>query len=77
MQGIKKFEELAIDGSNYLAWASDIKIGFASRGILHTINAPDANNPNITDIAKYTALLLLRTSIHKDLKKEYLLEENP
>jgi hypothetical protein len=77
MQGIKEFEELAIDGSNYLAWASDIKIGFASRGILHTINAPDANNPNITDIAKYTALLLLRTSIHKDLKKEYLLEENP
>jgi hypothetical protein len=77
MQGIKEFEELAIDGSNYLAWASDIKIGFASRGILHTINAPDTNNPNITDIAKYTALLLLRTSIHKDLKKEYLLKENP
>jgi hypothetical protein len=77
MQGIKEFEELAIDGSNYLAWASDIKIGFASREILHTINAPDANSPNITDITKYTALLLLRTSIHKDLKKEYLLEENP
>jgi hypothetical protein len=37
MQGIKEFEELAIDGSNYFAWASDIKIGFASRGILHTI----------------------------------------
>jgi hypothetical protein len=28
MQGIKEFEELAIDGSNYLAWASDIKIDF-------------------------------------------------
>jgi hypothetical protein len=44
---------------------------------LHIINAPNANRPNITDIVKYTALLLLRTSIHKDLKKEYLLEENP
>ena len=58
MQGIKEFEELAIDGSNYLAWASDIKIGFASRGILHTINAPDANNPNITDIEVHCITLV-------------------
>jgi hypothetical protein len=32
MQGIKEFEELAIDGSNYLAWASYIKIGFHLEG---------------------------------------------
>jgi hypothetical protein len=50
---------------------------FSSRGILRTINAHVANSPNITDVAKYTALHLLRTSIHKDLKKQYLLEENP
>jgi hypothetical protein len=77
MQGPKEFEELALDGINYPAWASDIKIGFASRGILSTISEPKPNAQPISDVMKYTTLLLLRTSIHKDLKKEYLLEENP
>jgi hypothetical protein len=30
----KEFVELAIDGHNYPTWASDIKINFASRGLL-------------------------------------------
>ncbi|KAJ1292292.1 hypothetical protein BS78_02G381100 [Paspalum vaginatum] len=64
-------------GTNYPDWASDIKIGFTSRGLLNTIDPPVENGPAITDIMKYTALLLLRISIHRDLKKEYLLEENP
>ena len=72
----KEYEELALDGSNYPSWATDIKISFASR-LLSTINEPVQGGPAITEQMSYTALLLLRTSIHKDLKKEYLLEENP
>ncbi|KAJ1286885.1 hypothetical protein BS78_03G386500 [Paspalum vaginatum] len=75
--GIKEFEELTLHGSNYLTWASDVKIAFASRRILPAVNAPVQNGLEITDQMKYTALLLLKTSIHKDLKREYLLEENP
>ncbi|KAJ1283406.1 hypothetical protein BS78_03G125900 [Paspalum vaginatum] len=73
----KEFEELTLDGSNYPTWATDIKIAFASRGILTTINEYLENAPQITDQFKYTALLLLRVSIHTDLYKEYRLEENP
>ncbi|KAJ1285821.1 hypothetical protein BS78_03G307000 [Paspalum vaginatum] len=77
MQGVKEFEELTLYGTNYPDWASDIKIGFASRGLLSTIDPSVENGPAITDIIKYTALLLLQTSIHKNLKREYILEENP
>lgn len=77
MPELKEFEELALNGNNYPTWASDIKIGFASRGILSTIEEPVANGPPIPPKVTYSALILLRTSIHKDLKKEYLLEENP
>ncbi|KAJ1256596.1 hypothetical protein BS78_K340900, partial [Paspalum vaginatum] len=79
MQGIKEFEKLALDGSNYPTWVSDMKIVFASRKILATINPPVENGPETPENLKYMGLLLLRGSIHihKDLKKEYLLEENP
>ena len=40
MPELNEFEELALDGHNYPTWASDIKIGFASRGILATIEEP-------------------------------------
>ena len=73
----KEYEELALDGSNYPSWATDIKISFASRGILSTISEPVQEGPVITEQMTYTALLMLRTSIHKDLKKEDLFEENP
>jgi hypothetical protein len=36
----KEFEELALDGSNYPTWASDIKITRASRSLLATIQEP-------------------------------------
>ncbi|KAJ1254816.1 hypothetical protein BS78_K323400 [Paspalum vaginatum] len=73
----KEYEELLLDGSNYPTWASDIKIAFASRGILSTISEPVENGPAITEQMRYTCLMLLRSSLHTDLKKEYLLEENP
>jgi len=75
MQQPKEYEELTLD--NYPTWASDIKIAFAARGILGTITPPVENGPQITQQMTYNALLMLRTSIHKDLKREYLLEENP
>ena len=36
----KEFDELALDGSNYPTWASDIIIPLASRGLLATIQKP-------------------------------------
>ncbi|KAJ1293886.1 hypothetical protein BS78_01G103700 [Paspalum vaginatum] len=52
MQGVKEFEKLALDGTNYPDWTFDIKIGFASRGLLSTIDPPVYNGPAITDIMK-------------------------
>lgn len=72
----KEFEELALDGSNYPTWASDIKITLASRGLLATIEAAQAGVV-LQDKQIYTALVLLRFYIHKDLKAEYLMIENP
>ncbi|KAJ1264519.1 hypothetical protein BS78_08G007400 [Paspalum vaginatum] len=73
----KEYEELLLDESNYPTWASDIKIASASRGILSTISEPVENGPVITKQMRYTGLMLLRSSIHTDLKKEYPLDENP
>ena len=72
----KEFEELSFHGSNYPIWASDIKIALASRGLLATIQEPQAGVV-LQDKHIYTALALLRFYIHKDLKSEYLMIENP
>ena len=72
----KEFEELALDGSNYPSWASDIKIAIASRGLLATIEPAQAGVV-LQDKQVYTALALLRFYIHKDLKAEYLMTKNP
>jgi hypothetical protein len=36
----KEFDELSIDGHNYPTWASDIKINFASHGLLPYLSEP-------------------------------------
>ncbi|XP_066392769.1 uncharacterized protein [Miscanthus floridulus] len=72
----KEFDELALDGHNYPTWASDIKINFASRGLLAYINEPIVEEV-LDEQKKFGALMILRYYIHKDLKQEYLLEENP
>ncbi|XP_052152549.1 uncharacterized protein LOC127770786 [Oryza glaberrima] len=69
----KEFDELALDGTNYPIWASDIKINFASRGILNTIEEPNDGDPEIEPKKLNTTLFLLRLYIHKDLKYEYML----
>jgi hypothetical protein len=73
----KEFEKLALDGHNYPAWASDIKITFASRGIIDTIAAPITGTDPVNVVKKNTALFLLRLYTHKDLKQEYLIERCP
>ena len=72
----KEFEELALNGNNYLTWASDIKIALASRSLLATIQEPQTGVV-LQDKHTYTALALLWFYIHKDLKFEYLMIENP
>jgi hypothetical protein len=72
----KEFEELALNGSNYPTWASDIKIALASHSLLATIQEPQTRVV-LRDKHTYTVLALLRFYIHKDLKSEYLMIENP
>ena len=55
---LRSFEELALDGSNYSTWASDIKISLASRGLLATIQEPQ-DGVVVQDKQIYTALALL------------------
>ena len=72
----KEFDEVALDGSNYPTWASDIKISLASRGLSATILEPQ-DGVVVQDKQIYTALALLCFYIHKDLKAEYIMTENP
>jgi len=72
----KEFDEVALDGSNYPTWASDIKISLGSRGLLATIQEPQ-DGVVVQDKQIYTALALLCFYIHKDLKAEYIMTENP
>ena len=72
----KEFEELALNGSNYPIWASDINIALASHSLLATIQEPQTGVV-LQDKHSYTTLALLRFYIHKDLKSEYLIIENP
>jgi hypothetical protein len=76
MSMAKEFNELAIDGHNYPTWASDIKINFASRGLLLYLSEP-TTGVALDGQKKFGALMLLRFYIHKDLKQEYLMEMNP
>jgi hypothetical protein len=73
----KEFEELALDGHNYLIWASHIEITFASRGIIDAIAAPITGVNLVNDVKRNTALFSLRLYIHKDLKQEYLMKRCP
>ena len=72
----KEFEELALNGSNYPTWASDIKIALASGSLLATIQEPQTRVV-LQDKHTYTALALLWFYIHMDFKSEYLMIENP
>ena len=55
---------------------SDIKIALASHSLLATIQEPQTGVV-LQDKHSYTTLALLWFYIHKDLKFEYLMIENP
>ena len=73
----KEFQELQIDGSNYLSWAMDMKIFLSGRSLGPCIVAPPENAPEIPQVVKYAALHYIRHHLHPDLKTEYLMEEDP
>jgi hypothetical protein len=73
----KEFQELQLDGSNYLSWAMDMKINLNGRGLGPVIITPPENAPEIPQVAKYAALHFIRHHLHPDLKNEYLMEEDP
>ena len=62
----KEFEELALNGSNYPTWTSDIKRALTSRSLLATIQEPQSGVV-LQDKHTYTALDLLWFHIHKGL----------
>ncbi|XP_071678850.1 uncharacterized protein [Lolium perenne] len=79
MAGInkKEFEELQVDGSNYLSWAMDMKINLTGRNLGPCIATLPENAPEIPQVVKYVALHFIRHHLHPDLKTEYLMEEDP
>jgi len=74
---VKEFDLLALDGHNYPTWAVDVKVSLASRGLYRAVLPPEEGVAPLEDQHVYTALYLIRSHIHPDLKAEYLLEENP
>jgi hypothetical protein len=73
----KDFQELQVDGSNYLSWAMDMKINLTSHSLGPTITTPPENAPEIPLVVKYAALHFIRHHLHPDLKNEYMMEEDP
>ena len=45
----RDFEMLAVDGSNYLTWATDIEIRLDGMGLDHTIVQPEAGKDERTN----------------------------
>jgi hypothetical protein len=73
----KELTELALDGHNYPAWSSNMKINLSSWWLIQVLNEPEAGDPNIIEKIRFGVLLLLRHYIHPDLKAQYLIEERP
>lgn len=73
----REFEELTLDGHNYLTWAMDVKISLAFWGILVALSRPDEREVSLTDQYKYNTLYIIRHHIHPDLKAEYTMKEEP
>ncbi|KAG2585915.1 hypothetical protein PVAP13_5NG008700 [Panicum virgatum] len=66
----REFDALAMDGSNYLTWATDIEIKLDSMGLDHTIVQPEAGKDERTKPDKAKALYFLRHHLHPDLKSD-------
>jgi hypothetical protein len=64
----REFEELALDGHNYLTWAIDVKISLALRGMYEAIVPPVEIIVPLLEPFKYNALYIIRNHIHPNLK---------
>jgi hypothetical protein len=65
----REFQELQLDGSNYLSWAMDMKINLTGRNLGPTIITPSENASEIPQVAKYAALHFMRHHLHPDFLK--------
>ena len=74
---VKEFEQLALDGHNYPTWAVDVKVSLSWRGLYRAVAPPQEGVAPLDDQYVFSALYIIRSHIHPDLKAEYLLEENP
>jgi hypothetical protein len=70
-----EFEELTLDGHNYLTWAMDLKISLALREMYEAIIPPTKRIVSLLEPHKYNALYIMMNHIHSDLKSEYVMEE--
>jgi hypothetical protein len=73
----REFEALAVDGSNYLTWATNVEIKLDGMSLDHTIVQPEAGKDERTKSDKAKALHFLRHHLHPDLKSEYMTERDP
>jgi hypothetical protein len=81
--GNKEFEALSLHGSNYPTWASDIKIAFASRGLLATIQEPqliwpEANHEwNLLCLQDFKSVADYNHVVHRICSKLKFCEKEP
>jgi hypothetical protein len=73
----REFEVLAVDGSNYLTWATDVEIKLDSMSLDHTIVQPKVGKDERRKPDKARALHFLQHYLHPDLKSEYMMERDP
>jgi hypothetical protein len=64
----REFEVLAVDGNNYLTWATDVEIKLDGMSLDHTIIQPQAGKDERTKPDKERALHFLRHHLHPDQK---------
>ena len=77
LMAAKEFEQLALDGHNYPTRAVDVKVSLLSRRLYRAVAPPVEGAEPLDDQYVFSALYIIRSHIHPDLKAEYLLEENP
>ena len=73
----RELEALAVDGSNYLTWATDVEIKLDGMSLDHTIVQLEAGKDERTSLIKQGCCTFLRHHLHPDLKSEYMMERDP
>jgi hypothetical protein len=77
----REFDELVLNGHNYLTWTLDVKISLTFHWIMTALTPPAERErerereATFLDTFKYQALYIIRNHLHPDLKLEYVMEE--